>query len=341
MGKTRIAINGFGRIGRLVLRSLCQYDKEGLLEVVAVNDLTSAEQRAYLLKYDSVHRKFPGDVSFDDENIYVDGNAIKVLAVRNPEDLPWKELGVDLVIESTGLFTSTEKAYAHIQAGAKKVVISAPGTGDGLCTIVMGVNESVYDPSLHDIISNASCTTNCLAPVVKVLHEEIGIVKGLMTTTHAYTNDQSIVDACNKKLHRGRAAALSMIPTSTGAAKAICQVIPELDGKLNGLAVRVPTPDVSAVDLVVELSRAVTKGEVNEIFKRISATGMGKYLGYEEEDLVSMDFVGDERSSIFAARHTMVVDNMVKVLAWYDNEWGYSCRVVDLVNHIVKVGLDK
>ena len=341
MGKTRIAINGFGRIGRLVLRSLCQYDKEGLLEVVAVNDLTSAEQRAYLLKYDSVHRKFPGDVSFDDENIYVDGNAIKVLSVRNPEDLPWKEMGVDLVIESTGLFTNTEKARAHIEAGAKKVVISAPGTGDGLCTIVMGVNESAYDPSLHDIISNASCTTNCLAPVVKVLHEEIGIVKGLMTTTHAYTNDQSIVDACNKKFHRGRAAALSMIPTSTGAAQAICQVIPELDGKLNGLAIRVPTPDVSAVDLVVELCRSVTKGEVNEIFKRISASEMGKYLGYEEEDLVSMDFVGDERSSIFAARHTMVVDNMVKVLAWYDNEWGYSCRVVDLVNHIVKVGLEK
>lgn len=338
MKKTRIAINGFGRIGRLVLRSIYQYDKEGLLDVVAVNDLTSAEQRAYLFKYDSVHRRFPGEVTFDKENIIIDGHSIKVLEVRNPSDLPWKELDVDIVVESTGLFTSTEKARAHIEAGAKKVIISAPGTGDDLCTIVMGVNEGVYDPDKHDIISNASCTTNCLAPVVKVLNEEFGIEKGFMTTTHAYTNDQSIVDACNKKFHRGRAAALSMIPTTTGAAKAISQVLPELDGKLNGLAVRVPTPDVSAVDLVVELSRAVTKEDVNMSFKASSDTAMGKYLGYEEEDLVSMDFVGDERSSIFAARHTMVLDNMVKVLAWYDNEWGYSCRVVDLVNFVARGG---
>jgi glyceraldehyde 3-phosphate dehydrogenase len=338
MKKTRIAINGFGRIGRLVLRSIYQYDKEGLLDVVAVNDLTSAEQRAYLFKYDSVHRRFPGDVSFDKDNIIIDGHSIKVLEVRNPSDLPWKELNVDIVVESTGLFTSTEKARAHIEAGAKKVIISAPGTGDDLCTIVMGVNEEVYDPDKHDIISNASCTTNCLAPVVKVLNDEFGIEKGLMTTTHAYTNDQSTVDACHKKFHRGRAAALSMIPTTTGAAKAISQVLPELDGKLNGLAVRVPTPDVSAVDLVVELSRTVTREEVNKSFKNSSNTDMGKYLGYEEEDLVSMDFVGDEHSSIFAARHTMVVDNMVKVLAWYDNEWGYSCRVVDLVNFVARGG---
>lgn len=342
MKKAKIAINGFGRIGRLVLRSIFEYDKEGLIDVVAINDLTTPEQRAYLLKYDSVHRRFHGQVSFDDETLYINGKGIKLIAYRNPSELPWKELGVDVVIESTGLFASTDKAKAHLAAGASKVVITAPATGVGLCTVVMGVNDDSYDASKYDIISNASCTTNCLAPVAKILNDEFGIVKGLMTTTHAYTNDQSTVDAGHKKLHRGRAAALSMIPTTTGAAKAISQVIPELKGKMNGLAMRVPTPDVSIVDLVVEVAKPATKEEINKVFKaKANSPEMSKYLEYEEEDLVSMDFVGDDHSSVFAARHTMVVDNMVKVLAWYDNEWAYSCRVVDLVNFIVKKGFDK
>jgi glyceraldehyde 3-phosphate dehydrogenase len=339
MSKIKVGINGFGRIGRLVLRSLLQYDKEGLFEVVATNDLTSPEQRAYMFKYDSVHRRYPGEVTYDDENIIVDGKKIKVLSVRDTAELPWKDLGVDLVVESTGLNTTAEKASKHLEAGAKKVLISAPGNGEGISTIVMGVNENTYDPSKHNIISNASCTTNCLAPIVKVLNDEFGIEKGLMTTAHSYTNDQKTVDSLHSKLHRGRAAAMSIIPTTTGAAKAIGLVIPEMNGKLNGLALRVPTPDVSVVDLVVESSKKVSAEEVNNAFKKHAEGDLSGYLYYETADLVSMDFVGDDHSAIFAAPHTMVIDNMIKVIGWYDNEWGYSCRIIDLINYVIRKGL--
>ncbi len=339
MSNVKVAINGFGRIGRLVLRSLLQYDREGLFEIVATNSRTSPEQRAYMFKYDSVHGRYPGDVSFDENNIYVDGKKIEVLSVKNTEELPWKEIGVDIVIESTGKARTTDAASGHLTAGAKKVVISAPGSGEDILTLVMGVNEELYDPEVNDIISNASCTTNCLAPMVKVLNDEFGIKKGLMTTSHSYTNDQKTLDSSHSKLHRGRAAALSIIPTSTGAAKALGTVIPSMKGKLNGLALRVPTPDVSVVDLVAELSVNTNTAEINNAFRKHAETDLAGYLYYEDGDLVSMDFVGDPHSAIFAAPHTMVIDNMVKILGWYDNEWGYSCRIVDLVNYIIKKGL--
>jgi len=337
MEKARVAVNGFGRIGRLVLRTLYEYDRKGLIDIVATNSRTTPEQRAYLFKYDSVHRRFSGDVSVNGDNLVVNGKNIKVLAVSDPEDLPWKEMGVDIVIESSGKYTNAKEAVEHIEAGASKVVISAPGKGED-ATIVMGVNEDIYDPKEHNIISNASCTTNCLAPVVKVINDSFGLKRGLMTTIHSYTNDQKTLDASHKKLHRGRAAALSIIPTTTGAAKAIGVVIPEIEGKLNGMAMRVPTPDVSAVDLVVECEKEVTAEKVNMAIKLASETNLQGILGYEEDDLVSMDFVGDSRSSIFAAPHTMVVDGLLKVLAWYDNEWGYACRVLDLVNFITEKG---
>jgi len=340
MAKYKVAINGFGRIGRLSLRSFFMNGKDNLFEVVAVNDLTPPESLAYLLKYDSVFRRFPGEVSVDGDYLIVNGHKIRAVAEPDPTKLPWKELGVDLVIESTGRFTDANAAKAHIAAGAKKVIISAPATNQD-ATIVMGVNENIYDPCKHNIVSNASCTTNCLAPVCKVLHEKFGIVEGLMNTIHSYTNDQVTLDFPHKKTpSRGRAAALSIIPTSTGAAKAISEVMPELKGKLNGFALRVPTPDVSVVDLTAVLAKTVTVDDVNAAMKEYAEGPLKGILGYEPEDLVSMDFVGDSRSSIFAPKHTMVMgDRMVKVLSWYDNEWAYSNRVIDLADYMLSKGL--
>ncbi|MDR1470916.1 MAG: type I glyceraldehyde-3-phosphate dehydrogenase [Synergistaceae bacterium] len=341
MARSKVAINGFGRIGRLVLRSFFSRGERGF-DVVAVNDLTPPDVLAYLLKYDSVFRRFDGTVELSGDTLEVNGHRIKATAEADPAKLPWKDMGVDIVIESTGRFTDGAKARAHIEAGAKKVLISAPATNQDV-TIVMGVNEKSYDPARHNIISNASCTTNCLAPVVKVLHERFGIVKGLMNTVHSYTNDQVTLDFPPRKgmsaITRGRAAALSIIPTSTGAAKAIAEVMPELKGKLNGFSLRVPTPDVSVVDFTAELARPATKDEINAAVKEYAEGQLKGILGYEPDDLVSMDFVGDPHSSIFAPKHTTVIDNMAKVLSWYDNEWGYSARVVDLVGLIVEKGL--
>ena len=341
MAKGKVAINGFGRIGRVFLRSF--FEKGGHdFEVVAVNDLTPPDVLEYLLKYDSVFRRFKGTVKLEGDILNVNGMKIKAIAEPDPAKLPWKALGVDVVIESTGRFTDAEKAKAHIEAGAKKVIISAPATNQDV-TIVMGVNDTAYDPAKHHIISNASCTTNCLAPVVKAIDETFGIVNGLMNTIHSYTNDQVTLDFPPKKglsaITRGRAAALSIIPTSTGAAKAIAEVMPHLKGKLNGFALRVPTPDVSVVDLTAELKKPATKEEVNEAVKKYAEGPLKGVLAYEPDDLVSMDFLGDYHSSIFAPKHTTVIDNMVKVLSWYDNEWGYSSRVADLVDLMVKKGL--
>lgn len=339
MAKYKVAINGFGRIGRLSLRSFFENGKENLFEIVAVNDLTPTEHLGYLLKYDSVFRKFKGEVSVDGDSIIVNGMKIRTFAEPDPSKLPWKELGIDLVIESTGRFTDGNKAKAHIEAGAKKVIISAPAKNNDV-TIVMGVNDNDYDDSVHNIISNASCTTNCLAPVCKVLQNEFGIIEGLMNTVHSYTNDQVTLDSPHKKPARGRAAALSIIPTTTGAAKAISLVMPELEGKLNGFALRVPTPDVSVVDLTVRLKKDVTAEEVNAAMKKYAEGELNGILGYADDDCVSMDFCGDSRSSVFAPMHTLVVGgNMVKVLSWYDNEWAYSNRVIDLTNHVLSKGL--
>ncbi|MEG1603533.1 MAG: type I glyceraldehyde-3-phosphate dehydrogenase [Cloacibacillus sp.] len=339
MAKYKVAINGFGRIGRLSLRAFFTNGKENEFEIVAINDLTPPASLAYLLKYDSVFRRFPGEVSVDGDYLIVKGQRIKALAEPDPSKLPWKEMGVDLVIESTGRYTDANQAKAHIEAGAKKVIISAPAKNQD-ATIVMGVNEGVYDPAKDNIISNASCTTNCLAPVCKVLQDKFGIKEGLMNTIHSYTNDQKTLDFPQKNLSRGRAAALSIIPTSTGAAKAISEVMPELKGKLNGFALRVPTPDVSVVDLTVMLEKAATAEEVNNAMKEAAEGALKGILEYEPEDLVSMDFVGDTHSSIFAPMHTMVMgDKMVKILSWYDNECGYSNRVIDLANYIFKKGL--
>ncbi|MDR2780139.1 MAG: type I glyceraldehyde-3-phosphate dehydrogenase [Synergistaceae bacterium] len=341
MAKGKVAINGFGRIGRVFLRSFFAKGEHDF-DVVAVNDLTPPDVLEYLLKYDSVFHRFPGSVKLDGDILNVNGMKIKAIAEPDPAKLPWKELGVDVVIESTGRFTDALKAKAHIEAGAKKVIISAPATNQDV-TIVMGVNDGEYDPKKHNIVSNASCTTNCLAPVVKVLDDTFGIVKGLMTTVHSYTNDQVTLDFPPRKglsaITRGRAAALSIIPTSTGAAKAIAEVIPHLKGKLNGFALRVPTPDVSIVDLAAELKKPATKEEINETIKKYAEGPLKGILGYESDDLVSMDFLGDFNSSIFAPKHTTVIDNMIKVLSWYDNEWGYSTRVADLANLIIKKGL--
>ena len=339
MTKYKVAVNGFGRIGRLSLRSFFTNGKDNEFEIVAINDLTPPASLAYLLKYDSVFRRFPGEVSVDGDYLVINGHRIKALAEPDPSKLPWKELGVDLVIESTGRYTDANLAKAHIEAGAKKVIISAPAKNQD-ATIVMGVNEETYDPKKDTIISNASCTTNCLAPVCKVLQDSFGIVKGLMNTVHSYTNDQKTLDSPQKNLSRGRAAALSIIPTSTGAAKAISEVMPELKGKLNGFALRVPTPDVSVVDLTVELEKTVTVEEINGAMKEAAEGRLKGILEYEPEDLVSMDFVGNSHSSIFAPMHTLVTGgNMVKVLSWYDNEWAYSNRVIDLANYIFKKGL--
>ena len=332
----KVGINGFGRIGRLVFRAAFSNPE---IDIIAVNDLTDAKTLAHLLKYDSVHGTFQAEVKAGDGAIIVNGREIKVTAERDPAQLPWKEFGVQVVVESTGRFTKRADAAKHLEAGAAKVVISAPGKEEDI-TIVMGVNDEKYDPANHHIISNASCTTNCLAPFAKVLHEKFGIVRGLMTTIHAYTNDQQILDLPHKDLRRARAAGVSMIPTTTGAAKAVALVLPELKGKLNGFAIRVPTPNVSCVDLVAEVAKPTSAEEVNAAFKAASENELKGILQYCEEPLVSKDFNGNPYSSIVDALSTMVMEgNMVKVLSWYDNEWGYSNRVVDLIGFITGKGL--
>ena len=323
----KVGINGFGRIGRNFFRAMIEQKAD--LDIVAVNDLTDTKTLAHLLKYDSILGRFAGEVSHDDSSIIVDGKAIKVCSERNPADLPWKELGVEVVVESTGLFTDGEKAKAHIEAGAKKVVISAPAKNvDG--TFVMGVNEKSYEPATQSIISNASCTTNCLAPLAKVLQEKFGIERGIMTTIHSYTGDQRILDAPHKDLRRARAAALNLIPTKTGAAQAVALVLPELKGKFDGLAVRVPTPTGSLTDLSFIPSREVTVEEVNAAVKEAAAGELEGILAYTEDPIVSTDIQGDPHTSIFDASETKVIGNLVKVLSWYDNEWGYSNSLVNL-----------
>ncbi len=331
----RVAINGFGRIGRNFFRASAGYKD---FEIVAINDLTDSKTLAHLLKYDSVHGIFDADVKATDGGITVNGREIKILAVTAPEKLPWKDLGVDVVLESTGRFTDRASASNHLDAGAKLVIISAPAKEPDV-TVCMGVNEETFDPSKHRIISNASCTTNCLAPVAKVINNEFGIVRGLMTTIHSYTNDQRILDLPHKDLRRARAAALNMIPTTTGAAKAVGLVLPGLKGKLDGMAIRVPTPNVSVVDLVVELGRDATAEEVNAAMKNAAEGPMKGILQYSEDPLVSIDLNGNPHSSIVDATLTKVIEGrMVKVIAWYDNEWGYSSRVRDLIIYLTKRG---
>jgi glyceraldehyde 3-phosphate dehydrogenase len=328
----RVGINGFGRIGRNVFRAaLGRQD----IEIVAVNDLTDANTLAMLLEFDSVHGRLNADVKADGNALIVNGRRVEVLAERDPANIPWAKLGVDIVVESTGLFTSKDKAEVHItNGGAKKVIISAPAKGEDI-TIVMGVNHEQYDPENHHVISNASCTTNCLAPVAKVLDEQFGIIRGLMTTVHSYTNDQKILDLPHKDMRRARAAAMSIIPTTTGAAKAVSLVLPQLKGKLNGMAMRVPTPNVSVVDLAVDVKKEVTVEEVNAVLKAAAEGELKGILDYNELPLVSKDYNGDAHSSIVDGLSTMVIDgSMVKVVAWYDNEWGYSNRVVDLAAYI-------
>ncbi len=334
----KVGINGFGRIGRNAFKVIMdKYADE--IDVVAINDLTDSKTLAHLLKYDSCFGKFNGTIEVKEGAIVVNGKEIKIVAERDPSNLPWSDLGVQVVIESTGLFTNRDAAAKHLTAGAKKVIISAPAKDEDI-TIVMGVNEGDYDPANHNIISNASCTTNCLAPFAKVLDSEFGIVKGLMTTIHSYTNDQKILDLPHSDLRRARAAALSMIPTTTGAAKAVSLVLPQLKGKFNGYALRVPTPTVSIVDMVIETEKPTTKEAVNSALKAAADGPMNGILGYSDEPLVSIDYKGDERSSIIDADSTMVIgENMVKVVSWYDNEWGYSNRIVDLVSYIAKKGL--
>jgi glyceraldehyde 3-phosphate dehydrogenase len=330
----RVAINGFGRIGRNVLRAAKQSGADDI-DFVAVNDLTDTKTLAHLLQYDSVHRRYPGKVEARGEAIVVDGDEVRVLSEKDPSNLPWSDLGVDVVIESTGRFTSRPDAAKHLEGGAKKVIISAPAKGEDI-TIVLGVNEERYDPASHHVISNASCTTNCLAPLVKVLLDEFGFRRGQMTTVHSYTNDQQILDLPHKDLRRARAAAVSIIPTTTGAAKATGLVIPEVKGKIDGMAMRVPTPNVSIVDLTAELEQEVTADRVNEALRSAANGRLQGILGFEESPLVSIDFVGDARSSIVDGLSTNVVAGLVKVVAWYDNEWGYSARCVDLTRYLAE-----
>ena len=336
---TRIGINGFGRIGRQVLKAVIEQHK-GKLEVAAVNDLFPAETNAHLFKYDSNYGIFPGTVEVVDGDIVVDGKTIKVFAERNPADLPWGELGVDIVIEGTGIFrdpTKTPGPQSHLAGGAKKVILTAPAKGGNVLTIVLGVNDDEYDPAIHHIVSNASCTTNCLAPFTKVVNDEFGIVKGLMTTIHSYTTSQKLLDLADSDLRRARSGSLNIIPTSTGAAKAIALVIPALKGKLDGYSLRVPTPTVSIVDAVFEVEKATTAEAVNAAIKAAAEGTMKGILGFSEEPLVSMDFKGDNRSSIVDADLTAVIGgNLVKVVSWYDNEWGYSVRLTDLAAKIAK-----
>jgi glyceraldehyde 3-phosphate dehydrogenase len=334
----KIGINGFGRIGRLAFRAINQHYSDKL-EVAVVNDLTDSMTNAHLLKYDSNYGIYPGKVEVKEDTIAVDGKKTKVIAERDPGKIQWKDYGVDLVIESTGLFTDAAKASAHFQGGAKKVVISAPAKGEDI-TIVLGVNEDKYDPAQHRVISNASCTTNCIAPVVKVLHENFGISKGFMSTIHAYTNDQRLQDMYHKDLRRARAAATNIVPTTTGAARAVTLVIPELKGKLDGVAFRVPVPTVSLCDFVADLDKEATVEKINEVFKSTADGKLKGILEYCDKPLVSSDFKGNQHSSIFDSLSTMVLSgNMVKVLSWYDNEWGYSCRLADLVIYILGKGL--
>ncbi|HZJ83032.1 MAG TPA: type I glyceraldehyde-3-phosphate dehydrogenase [Clostridia bacterium] len=334
----KVAINGFGRIGRNAFKvALDKYGED--MDIVAINDLTDPKTLAHLLEFDSCFGKFDGTVEVKDDALVVNGKDIKIFSERDPANLPWKDLGVEVVLECTGFFRTKESAGKHIEAGAKKVVISAPAKNEDI-TIVMGVNEDKYNPDTDHIISNASCTTNCLAPFAKVISDKFGINKGLMTTIHAYTSDQNILDAPHSDLRRARAAAESIIPTTTGAAAAVSLVLPELKGKLNGFAMRVPTPTVSVVDLVVELGKPATAEEINAALKEASEGQMKGILGYEERPLVSIDYRQDGRSSIIDAQSTMVIDgNMAKIVSWYDNEWGYSSRIVDLVDYIVKKGL--
>lgn len=334
---TKIGINGFGRIGRLTLRSLYNCHA-GELEIAAINDLTDAKTNAHLLKWDSTYGRYPGKIECCDTAITVDGIETKVFAERDPACIPWQKYGVDIVIESTGLFTDATKAAAHLKGGAKKVIISAPATKEDV-TIVIGVNEDKYDPKKHNIISNASCTTNCVANIIKVLHQNFGISKGLMTTAHAYTNDQKILDTAHKDLRRARSAGMSIIPTTTGAARMVGEIIPDLKGKIHGLAFRVPVPTGSVVDFVADLNKDVTVAQVNQAFKAAAAGPLCGILEYCEEELVGMDFKGNPASAIVDAPSTMVIGgNMVKVIAWYDNEWGYSCRLADLAAYIAKKG---
>jgi glyceraldehyde 3-phosphate dehydrogenase (phosphorylating) len=329
----RVGINGFGRIGRNVFRAA--RDRGQGIEIVAVNDITDAGTLAHLLKYDSVHGRYPGTVEQGGDGLIVDGKPVRVLAERDPAGLPWADMGVEVVIESTGLFTARDKAARHLDAGAKKVIISAPATEPDL-TVCIGVNDDAYDPTQHHVISNASCTTNCLAPLVAVLHSTFGLERGFMTTTHAYTNDQQILDLPHKDLRRARAAAANVIPTSTGAAKAIGLVIPEMKGRLDGISMRVPVTDGSATDLIAQLGRETTRDEVNEAFRAAAASGpLAAVLDYTEEPLVSSDIIGQHWSSIFDSKLTMVNGNLVKVVSWYDNEWGYSCRLVDLIPKVL------
>jgi glyceraldehyde 3-phosphate dehydrogenase len=328
---TKVAINGFGRIGRLFLRAVAKQGAD--IEVVAVNDLTDARTLAHLLKYDSVHGTWPGDISYTEDTLTFEGKTMRSLAVSDVKLLPWRELDVDVVVECTGRFTERAQAAQHMDQGAKKVVISAPAKDPDI-TIVMGVNDSDYDPARHDIISNASCTTNCLAPVVKVLADSFGIEQGFMTTVHAYTNDQRILDLPHKDLRRARAAALSIIPTSTGAAKAIGLVIPELKGKLDGYALRVPVPDGSVVDFTAILEKEATVDEINAAIKAAAEGPMAGILRYTDEPIVSSDIVGDPHSSVFDSALTMVMGRRVKIVTWYDNEWGFANRMVDICKHL-------
>jgi glyceraldehyde 3-phosphate dehydrogenase len=333
MAKTKIGINGFGRIGRQVLKAMMERHADAF-DVVAINDLTDAKSNAHLFKYDSTYGRFSGTVEVDGNDLVINGDKLKVFAEKDPAKIPWGSMGVDVVVESTGIFTDADKAKAHINGGAKKVIISAPAKGEDI-TIVLGVNEDKYDPAKHNIISNASCTTNCLAPAAKVVNDLFGIERGLMTTIHAYTNDQRILDTVHKDLRRARTAGANIIPTTTGAAKAVALVIPDLKGKFDGYALRVPTVTVSVVDFVCTTSKPVDAKALNAAFKEASEGALKGILGYTEEPLVSMDFRGDARSSIIDGLSTMSIGtNMIKVVAWYDNEWGYSCRVSDLAAYI-------
>ncbi|HDZ76824.1 MAG TPA: type I glyceraldehyde-3-phosphate dehydrogenase [Candidatus Omnitrophica bacterium] len=332
----KIGINGFGRIGRLVFRALLASGKKDF-EIVAVNDLTDAATLAHLLKYDSNFGTLSGSVTSEGDTILVDGKKLKVLSERDPSKLPWKDLGVEIVVESTGIFRDKDTAGLHLKAGAKKVIISAPAKGD-ITTLVLGVNEDVYDAKVDQIVSNASCTTNCIAPVVKVIKDKLGVEKGLMTTIHSYTNDQKILDLPHSDLRRARAAALNMIPTTTGAAKAVGLVMPELKGKLDGLAIRVPTPTVSIVDVVLETKKETTKEEINNLLTEQANGKLKGILAVSDEPLVSSDFKGNPASSIVDLEQTFVFGKMVKILSWYDNEWGYSNRVIDLIEYMIKKG---
>ena len=327
----RVGINGFGRIGRQSLKAIIE--RTSGIEVVAINDLVDTEMNALLFRYDSTYGRYPGTVEHTDDSLIVDGREIKVLKEKDPAAIKWGDLGVDIVIESTGLFTDADKARAHLEGGAKKVIISAPAKHEDV-TVVLGVNEEMYDPEKHSIISNASCTTNCLAPVAKVVQDNFGIVRGLMNTIHSYTNDQRVLDVAHKDPRRARSAGQNIIPTTTGAARALALVIPELKGKFDGFSLRVPTPTVSVVDLTAQLEKEVTAEQLNDAFRAAASGRMQGILGVTDEPLVSMDFKGDSRSSIVDGRSTMVLGNLVKIIAWYDNEWGYSCRIADLTAYV-------